>query len=77
MSLIISRFEGQSLYIGDDIIVSHAGRHGRTVRIAVEAPREIPILREELYEPQGRVTMLVPKQLAAAVRKLINEAGRA
>lgn len=46
--LVLSRQEGQSIRIGD-IEVRIAKIRGRTVRVAVNAPRDVPVHREEIY----------------------------
>lgn len=48
--LVLHRKESQRIMIGDDIIITivQAGP-GTTVRVGIEAPRGVPVLREELY----------------------------
>lgn len=48
--LVITRKEGQSLLIGDDIEVTVTKVTDGSVKIAIEAPREMVILRKELYK---------------------------
>jgi len=48
--LILSRKEGESIKIGDDITVTILGMQGRQIRIGVEAPKNIPVHRQEIYE---------------------------
>lgn len=49
--LILSRNIGQSLIIGDDIKITILGtERGNQFQIGIEAPREIPVHREEVYE---------------------------
>ena len=48
--LVLQRKKGQSLKIGDDITISITDIGTDSVRIAIEAPRNIPILRNELEE---------------------------
>lgn len=48
--LVLSRKIGQSLRIGDQVRVTVVAVSGQGVRIAVEAPSDISIYREELYE---------------------------
>lgn len=53
MSLILTRRPTESLMIGNDIRVQIMEVNGRQVRIAIEAPKDIVILRQELYEQQS------------------------
>lgn len=46
--LILSRKEGDLIRIGDDILVRVLGIKGSVVRLGLEAPAEVPILRGEL-----------------------------
>ena len=48
--LILTRRVGESLMIGDDITVTILGVKGQQVRIGVEAPREVAVHREEIYQ---------------------------
>ena len=48
--LVLSRKIGQSIRIGDDIIVMVTAIEGDRVRIGIEGPRDIPVHREELYQ---------------------------
>ena len=48
--LILTRRMGEKLIIGDDIMVSVLGRKGGQVRVGIEAPREVAVHREEIYE---------------------------
>jgi carbon storage regulator len=50
MSLVLSRKAGQTILIGDSIVVKIVAIQGTQVRIAIEAPPEVKILREELAE---------------------------
>ncbi len=47
--LVLSRKQGQSLCIGDDIHLTILGVSGNQVRVGIEAPREMEIHREEVY----------------------------
>jgi carbon storage regulator len=47
--LILTRRVGESLMIGEDITITVLGVKGNQVRIGVNAPREVPVHREEIY----------------------------
>ena len=46
--LVLSRKHGEQVRIGDDIVITILKTHGKTVRIGVEAPRALRVLRSEL-----------------------------
>jgi carbon storage regulator CsrA len=46
--LVIARKIGQTIRIGDEIEVTVSAIRGDQVRLAIQAPREIPILRTEI-----------------------------
>lgn len=48
--LVLTRRCGESIRIGDDVTVRVMEIQGGQVRIAIDAPREIPVHREEVYE---------------------------
>ena len=47
--LVLTRKSNQSIMIGDDIEVSVLSIMGEKVRIGIQAPRNIPVFRKEVY----------------------------
>ncbi|MFC9778626.1 carbon storage regulator CsrA [Paenibacillus chitinolyticus] len=48
--LILSRLKGEKIIIGQDIVLTVLDVAGDQVRIGIEAPKDIPIHREEIYK---------------------------
>mgnify|MGYP003955733187 FL=1 len=48
--LILTRRVGETLVIGDDVIVTVLGVRGNQVRLGVNAPKDIAVHREEIYQ---------------------------
>lgn len=48
--LVISRKVDESLIIGDKITVTILAIEGDRIKIGIDAPREMPILRQEVYQ---------------------------
>ena len=81
--LVLSRRLDESITIGQDIIITVLEVQGDTVKIGIEAPRSVPIVRTELYEEvkkENRAVMhLNPesfKGLAQKLRKKSEEKNR-
>jgi len=69
--LVLTRKSNQSIMIGDDIEVSVLSVMGEKVRIGIQAPREIPVFRKEVY-------LEIQQERAASgdVRREVDEALR-
>ncbi len=50
MRLVLSRKVGEKILIGDNISVTIVRVSQGTVRVGVEAPQELPIVREEIKD---------------------------
>tara|TARA_B100001121_G_scaffold127753_1_gene112030 strand:+ start:145 stop:327 length:183 start_codon:yes stop_codon:yes gene_type:complete len=48
--LILTRKSGESLMIGEDISITVLGVKGNQVRIGINAPKDIAVHREEIFE---------------------------
>ena len=73
--LVLTRKTNQSIMIGDDIEVSVLAIMGEKVRIGIQAPRDIPVFRKEVYleiqeEQQVGSTKGAREEVDAALRGL-------
>lgn len=48
--LVLTRRAGESITIGDNIVVTVVMVSGGQVRVGISAPRSVPVLREEIYK---------------------------
>ena len=48
--LILTRRVGETLMIGDDVTITVLGVKGNQVRIGVNAPKEVAVHREDIYQ---------------------------
>jgi carbon storage regulator len=79
--LVLTRKSNQSIMIGDDIEVSVLSIMGEKVRIGIQAPRDIPVFRKEVYleiQQERGQAMAASSQNghAASVRGEVDEALR-
>lgn len=48
--LVLSRHRDESIMIGDDVMITIVDIRGDKVRLGIDAPQEIPVHRQEVYE---------------------------
>ena len=48
--LVLSRQRDESIIIGDNVVITVVDVRGDKVKLGIEAPREIPVHRREVYE---------------------------
>jgi carbon storage regulator len=57
--LVLSRQRDESIMIGDKVVITIVDIRGDKVRLGIEAPNEIPVHRQEVYEAikrEGRLS---------------------
>ena len=66
--LVLSRHRDESIMIGDDVVVTIVDIRGDKVRLGIDAPTDIPVHRQEVYEAIKRenekAAKLQPKDAA-------------
>jgi carbon storage regulator len=53
--LVLSRKEGQRIHIGSDVVVTVLTNRRGQVRLGIEAPRDVVVLREEAGKKDARI----------------------
>ncbi|MCA9103699.1 MAG: carbon storage regulator CsrA [Pirellulales bacterium] len=78
--LVLSRHRDESIIIGDNIVVTIVDIRGDKVRLGIDAPTEIPVHRQEVYEAiqreNLRASQVEPKD-TAPIRNPQSSAGDA
>jgi carbon storage regulator len=70
--LIITRKPGEKIMLGDDVVVHVMEIVGNSVRVGIQAPRSLPVYREEIWDAvreENRAAATVrPDALPSAAR---------
>ena len=53
--LVLTRRPGESVMVGDDVVITVLDVRGDVVRLGIKAPRSIQVHREEVYQELQRV----------------------
>ena len=78
--LVLSRYRDESIYIGDDIVITVVDIRGDRVRIGVQAPNDVAVHRQEVYEainngkPREASAPPLSRELNKRKARLANEA---
>jgi carbon storage regulator len=48
--LVLTRRIGEAIRVGHDVVVTIMGLKGNQVRLGIDAPKEVAVHREEIYE---------------------------
>jgi carbon storage regulator len=69
--LIVTRRPGEKIMLGEDVVVEIMEIVGNTVRVGVQAPRSVPVYREEIWNvvrEENQAASLAPGDLPAIPR---------
>jgi carbon storage regulator len=68
--LVLSRHRDESIMIGDDVVVTIVDIRGDKVRLGIDAPQDIPVHRQEVYDAIKRENEKAARMQPADTRKL-------
>jgi carbon storage regulator len=66
--LVLSRKKNESIVINNDIVITVVEIRGDKVRLGIEAPKDVPVHRQEVYEAIHGVKAPVPAAPAVATK---------
>ncbi|WP_213995819.1 carbon storage regulator CsrA [Tepidanaerobacter syntrophicus] len=69
--LILTRKSGEGILIGNDIVIKIFEIEGDRVKIGIDAPKSMKVLRQELYEDISRENKMAASAGEAAFDKLL------
>lgn len=58
--LVLSRKQGERIHLGESIVLTVLGLKGSQVRLGIEAPEDVVILREEIHDQLRETERLEP-----------------
>ena len=74
--LVLSRQRDESIVIGDNVVITIVDIRGDKVRLGIEAPGEIPVHRQEVYEAIQRENRKSGHRRAARRHRTRRRSGR-
>jgi carbon storage regulator len=74
--LVLTRRVGQSIVIGDDVVVTVLEVRGDSVRLGVDAPRTVKVHREEVWREVQEANRSAASPSAEAVDAALDALGR-
>jgi carbon storage regulator len=72
--LVLTRKQNEGILIGNDIVITVINIEGDKVRLGIEAPKNIRVIREELLKEIGQENMMAAHSEYQPIRKKIGEA---
>jgi carbon storage regulator len=68
--LVLTRRAGESVMIGDDVVITVLEVRGDVIRLGIQAPRDVQVHREEVYREIQAANRAAASPADAAVREL-------
>jgi len=74
--LILTRRSNERIFIGDDVVLSILAIEGNRVKLGIDAPKEVSILREEIRDTKSHsIELELPEPPDGAEPILLKAAG--
>jgi carbon storage regulator len=70
--LVLTRRPGESVMVGDDVVITVLEVRGEVIRVGIKAPRSIQVHREEVYRELQAANRAAASPSEDAVRTLSN-----
>lgn len=74
--LVLSRQRDESIIIGDNIVITVVDIRGDKVRLGIDAPTEIPVHRQEIYDAIQRENLRASRITPKDTEGLSNPSGK-
>jgi carbon storage regulator len=74
--LVLTRRAGESVMIGDDIVITVLEARGDVIRLGIQAPRDVQVHREEVYrelQAANREAASPTEDAVRALTRMINK----
>jgi carbon storage regulator len=74
--LVLTRRAGESVMIGDDVVITVLEARGDVIRLGIQAPRDVQVHREEVYkelQAANREAASPTEAEVAAVTRMLNK----
>ncbi|GGN79297.1 carbon storage regulator [Actinoplanes lobatus] len=68
--LVLTRRAGESVMIGDDVVVTVLEARGDVIRLGIQAPRDVQVHREEVYRELQEANRAAVSPTDSAVKAL-------
>ena len=75
--LVLTRKQNEGILIGSDIVVTVINVEGDKVRLGIEAPKNVRVIREELLKEIGQENKMAAHSEYQPIRKKLDEAENA
>jgi len=70
--LVLTRRAGESVMIGDDVVITVLEARGDVIRLGIQAPRDVQVHREEVWKELQAANLAAASPTEDAVQVVVN-----